>query len=1025
MTTVDTAPRFSAGEAAALCSRFYGISGEAIELPSERDQNFKISSSDGSWVLKIANPAEDQEKIELENRVMHHLNSAGERQICPTIVQSRQGNDIQTVTDLQGKAFRVRLITFLDGKPLGEVRPHSPELLADLGRFTGHLVRSFARFDNTRGPDDFIWDMRNGVHTVETYRIHIDDAGKQQQLDHFLAVFAHHAAPLLPRLATGLVHNDGNDYNIIVGPPSGGEDGFGSRRVAGIIDFGDMANSYILADLAVVCAYAMLSKDDPLQAASTIVSGYHQVQPLGDDDLSALYGLICMRLIMSVSIAAIQRKLSPENEYLAISEQPVWDLLERLRGLHPEHAAAIFRDACGMPPVPSHDRIVAWLQQQQNSFGPVVKGGLKREEYTVFDLGIGSTMIDHPGRLADTGAFTRLLFGRIEAAGCRAGIGRYGEARLVYTAPQFREGGVRPGAARTVHLGIDIFMIPSTPVLAPLDGVVFSVHNNNRPLDYGPTLILEHETGGGDRFYTLYGHLAEDCLTLMEKGMKVRRGDRIAAIGSCPANGGWPPHLHFQIMTTMLGMSGDFPGVAVPGHRRVWQQICPDPNLILNLDPGALSEHALDPDRIEALRSRHIGPSLGVSYRKHLKIERGYMQYLYDHEGRMFLDSVNNVPHVGHSNPRVVEAAARQLAVLNTNTRYLHDNLVVYAERLTRLLPDQLSVCYIVNSGSEANDLALRLARHYTGERDVIAVDGAYHGHLASLIEISSYKYDGPGGFGMPEHTQKAVMPDLYQGEWRCGDREAGRKYAEDVERAVRDITAKNRKPAAFIVEPLMGCGGQIVLPNRYLMHAFAYVRKAGGLCIADEVQIGFGRVGGAFWGFETQGVIPDIVTMGKPIGNGFPLAAVVTTREIADAFNNGMEYFNTYGGNPVACAAGLAVLDEIEEKQLQKNALEVGNRILDGLRALQRDYPLIGDVRGMGLYIGAELVTDPFQRTPAPLQAACIAERMREEGILISTDGPRHNVLKIKPPIIYTAANGDRLVETLGRILDEDAVQI
>lgn len=1025
MTTVNTAPRFSADEAIGVCSRFYGISGEATELPSERDQNFKISSDAGSWVLKIANPAEKQERIELENRVMRHLNRVGERQVCPHLVQTREGRDIQMVSDEHGNPFRVRLITFLEGKPLGDVRPHSRELLSDLGRFTGCLVRAFVMFDDTLDPDDFIWDMRNGPETVGAYRVHIQDKEKQRLLDHFLAVYRDHTEPLLPELDTGLIHNDGNDYNIIVGPPSAERSDFASRHVAGIIDFGDMVHSYILADLAVVSAYAMLSKDDPLEAAAVVVREYHQIQPLREHELAVLFGMICMRLLMSVSIAAIQRKLSPENDYLAISEQPVWELLEQLQYIHPELAQAVFRDACGLTPVVSYDRITAWLRKHGSGFGPVVEGGLKPGEYTVFDLSIGSRMIEHPDILSDTGAFTRMLFGRIEAAGCRAGIGRFGEPRLVYTAPQFRQQGAGPGAGRTVHVGIDIFMIPSTPVLAPLDGVVYSVSLNDRPLDYGPTLILEHETDGGDRFYTLYGHLAEDCLTSLKQGMRVHKGDRIAAIGNYPVNGGWPPHLHFQIMTTMLGMSGDFPGVASPDRRRVWQHICPDPNLILNLDGSLLSDSALEPHRIEALRSRHLGPSLSISYRNHLKIVRGYMQYLYDHEGRRFLDSVNNVPHVGHSNPRVVKAAAEQLAVLNTNTRYLHDNLVTYAERLTGLLPDPLSVCYIVNSGSEANDLALRLARHYTGERDVIAVDGAYHGHLSSLIEISSYKYDGPGGFSRPEYAQKVVMPDLYQGEWRSGDREAGRKYAEDVERAVQDIRGKNRKPAAFIVEPLMGCGGQIVLPDSYLMQAFAYVRKSGGVCIADEVQIGFGRVGETFWGFETQSVIPDIVTMGKPIGNGFPLAAVVTTREIADAFNNGMEYFNTYGGNPVACAAGLAVLDEIEEKQLQKNALEVGNRILDGLRSLQRDYPLIGDVRGMGLYIGAELVTDPFQRTPAPLQASYIAERMREEGILISTDGPHHNVLKIKPPIIYTADNGDRLVETLGRILEEDAVQI
>ncbi len=339
-------------------------------------------------------------------------------------------------------------------------------------------------------------------------------------------------------------------------------------------------------------------------------------------------------------------------------------------------------------------------------------------------------------------------------------------------------------------------------------------------------------------------------------------------------------------------------------------------------------------------------------------------------------------------------------------------------------LPAPLRVCYLVNSGSEANDLALRLARHLTGRKDMIVLGGAYHGHLSSLIEISPYKFEAKGGPGRPPQTQVAEMPDLFRGRFRKGEPDAARKYAESVGACLERIEAEGRKPAGFIAEALLSCGGQIVLPEGYLKDVYRRVRAAGGVCIADEVQVGFGRVGTHFWGFETQGVVPDIVTMGKPIGNGFPLAAVVTTREIADAFASGPEYFNTYGGNPVSLAAGMAVLDVLAEEKLQENALHVGAVLKAGLKWLQIDHVLIGDVRGSGLFLGIELVADRQTRLPAPGPASYIAERLREEGILLSVDGPDKNVLKIKPPMCFTTADAELLVETLGRILAESPIR-
>jgi 4-aminobutyrate aminotransferase-like enzyme len=419
-----------------------------------------------------------------------------------------------------------------------------------------------------------------------------------------------------------------------------------------------------------------------------------------------------------------------------------------------------------------------------------------------------------------------------------------------------------------------------------------------------------------------------------------------------------------------------------------------------------------------------LGKNLSISYEKPLKIVRGWMQHLYDETGRAFLDFYNNVPLVGHSHPRVVQAVQKQIALLNTNTRYVHDLVNRYAERLTQHLPEALRVCFFVNSGSEANELALRLARTHTGREDIIVLEHAYHGNTSTLIDISPYKFDGPGGSGRKPWVHVACLPDDFRGKYRREDAQAGTKYAAQVGEILDDMRKQGNAPAAYIAETLPSVGGQIVFPPNYLGEVYRRVRGAGGLCIADEVQVGFGRLGTHFWGFETQNVIPDIVVLGKPIGNGFPLAAVITTPEISRSFANGMEFFSTFGGNPVASAAGLAVLKVVEEEHLQERALRVGSYLKKSLVSLQKDYPVIGDVRGSGLFLGVDLVSDPITRSPATEQAAYVVNRLRECGVLTGTDGPFDNVIKLRPPLIISERDVDIFTEIFRGVLAEDSAK-
>jgi len=423
-------------------------------------------------------------------------------------------------------------------------------------------------------------------------------------------------------------------------------------------------------------------------------------------------------------------------------------------------------------------------------------------------------------------------------------------------------------------------------------------------------------------------------------------------------------------------------------------------------------------DEILEIRRRHLGRNLSISYTEPLKIVRGEGQYLFDDRGRRYLDLVNNVCHVGHCNPHVVAAGQRQMAELNTNTRYLHDHLAEYALRLTATFPDPLSVCFFVCTGTEANDLALRLARTHTGTKEIIVLEHAYHGHSPSLIEIGTYKCEGPGGEGLAAHAYAAPIPDAYRGPHRGSD--AGWRYGDEVARIVAELERAGRPPGAFMAESLIGCGGQVIPAPGFMPEAFAAVRAAGGVCIADEVQVGFGRAGSRFWAFEALNAVPDIVTVGKPIGNGHPMAAVVTTPEIAESFVTGMEYFNTFGGNPVSCSIGLAVLEVIENEGLQQHARELGEQFLEGFREMAPHHRLIGDVRGLGLFLGVELVRDHSTLEPADTEASAVIDAMRDRGFLLSTDGPLHNVIKIKPPMVLTAEDVAAVLENIDEVLGE-----
>ena len=989
-----------------ILRQLYGVSASANQLPGELDLNFHVRTDSGDqYLLKIYPPGRDGSVLDLQNKALAYLESTAPDLCIPRVVTTQSGDEIGVWVDATGATGSTRLLTWLSGKLWAEAKPDVAKSGPELGAFLAKLDKTLVNFSHPTMVRDYLWGLQQIGRQLEVIE-QIEPVAMRETVGKVISRLTNDLSPQLAVLPKQVIHNDANDHNIVL-------EADGSP--VGLIDFNDMLYSYRASELAVACAYAMLDQSDPVGAVLPMVAAYHADNPLQEDEIELLFDLIQGRIATSICMAARQIVNDPDNEYLLVSQKPFRALLEHLATENRELAIYRFRDACGLPANSNAPKIIRWLEQNRHQFARVCDFDLSDpSKLLTIDLSVDGSDMQDVDASTSTAEFSEHLFRKIQNEGANVGIGRYLERRSLYKSDRFLIADSME--QRDIHLGIDLFMPAGEPIYAPLNGKIEAFANNSDRYDFGPVVILRHDTDDGIPLWTLYGHLSEHSLDRLRVGQAIEQGGLVGWIGNYPNNGDWPPHLHFQLLTTLLAMGTRIHGVATIGQLDVWESISPDPNLLLGIPFSCRAGVSRSSEYLTGRRRRFLGKMLSLFYARPIKIVRGKGQYLYDDRGNRWLDMINNVCHVGHCHPYVVAAGQAQMAQLNTNTRFLHDNIAEYVQRLVATFPPPLSVCFFVNSGSEANDLALRLAWTYTKRRDLLVVEHSYHGHLSSLIDISHYKFAGKGGAGCPDYIWTTPCPDGYRGRFRYADPEVGRHYASTIKLQI-DV-ARDRPPAALIAESLGGVAGQIIPPPGYLQHAYEHVRAAGGLCIADEVQVGFGRVGSAMWAFETQGVIPDIVTLGKPIGNGHPLAAVITRPEIADAFNTGMEYFNTFGGNPVSCAIGLAVLEVIRNENLAANATHVGGLIKQGLESLQQKHLLIGDVRGMGLFLGAELVRDRNTLEPATEEANSIVEALKHRGILLSTDGPLDNVLKIKPPMCITSDDADFFIGALDKAL-------
>jgi 4-aminobutyrate aminotransferase-like enzyme/Ser/Thr protein kinase RdoA (MazF antagonist) len=736
------------------------------KLVGYENENYQIAAGNRRFILKIYPFAEELKAMtEAETQVLLAL-SPDDENMFPVPVQTISGSYVEVVSNGEDRKI-IRMLTFVEGEFLGDIT-RDFKLFDSLGSFLARLDRQLMPVKSYPIKSRrTVWDIQH-LDLLKPYLEDIPDPNDRKLIAHFLLQGREHVDSVANNLRRSIIHNDANEWNVLC------KNGY----VAGIIDFGDLVESYLINELAVSIAYAVMMQPDPLTSAALIVAAYHKVLPLQQQEVDVLYYLIAARLCVSVANTARNKKLYPKNEYISISEQPAWELLRYWQTVNPVKAKNTFRQAIDLP------------------------------------------------------------------------------------------------------------------------------HESVRPL--------------------------KDLL----------RG-----------------------------------------------------------------------------RKKFTSPALSLSYpQRPIHLRSAAFQYMFDAYGNTYLDAYNNIPHVGHSHPRVVQAGQRQMAFLNTNTRYVYDLLNDYARRLLEKFPDSLNKVFFVNSGSAASDLAIRLATGHTGHRQIMVMEHGYHGHTQTAYDISDYKFSHRNGQGRKSHIVKVPIPNTFRGRYRADDPQAGLKYARE---AIELLNEGESPVAAFISEPIIGCGGQVPLAPGYLQQLYPAIRNQGGVCISDEVQVGFGRLGDVFWGFEAHGVVPDIVVLGKPMGNGHPLGAVITTDSIAGSFNNGVEFFSSFGGNPVSCAIGLEVLDVIEQEGLQENARQVGHYYSRLLKELSRTYPVIGDVRGSGLFLGVEFV-DAETMAPDTTLAQWVKSELKNNFILTGTDGPFDNVLKSKPPLCFTKDNADQVVSSLDKILQD-----
>lgn len=995
-----------------MLHQVWGVEANLTPLVGEQDLNI-LAIGEQDYVLKVMRVGCESDFVDMQCRAFDHIRENVPSVPVPAIIKTKTGELYTTAPDENGVPRIVWLMQKMTGKTYAKWRPHSSDLLQDVGANLGAMDKALASFEHPFLQRSFKWNLTESIWISNEADVIVDPI--RRRLIEEIVLDFRAVKPSLDMLPNVAIHNDLNDYNILV---DGDIDT--TARISGIVDLGDMCASPRICDLAIAGAYMVLDHPDPELALCALVTGYHATYLLNADEIDMIWPLLRMRLAVSIVNSTLMAMENPADPYVVISQRPAWEFLHGNR-VNGGLIGARLRAACDLPVTKYASEILSWLDNERGKFAPIL--GVDLSAAPMVSLAVErSTTPENPFEITANEATE---IGSECAPEDGIWLGYYGEPRLIYTDQAFRNGRWKASDRRTVHLGIDGFARAGTMVHTPLLATVEFTDNRTGYLDYGGMVILRHQTSAKQVFFTLYGHLDPASIAGLEVGQSIQKGDSFARLGDPSVNGGWNPHIHFQLAQDTGGMGHDWPGVANPDEMFFWRKYCPNPAALMNLPDEYTAYVPTDKSEIQKERTSKFGNNLKLSYADPVMFLRGWKHHMFDEWGRPYLDSYNNVPHVGHAHPRIQAVAADQLKRMNSNTRYLHPAQIAFADKILEKMPKTLSVCYFVNSGTEANELALLLARAHSGGKDMITPDHGYHGNTTGAISISAYKFNAKGGMGQPDWVQVVDVADDYRGQFRREDPDRAAKYASLVGDAIDAVDARGGVLAGFIAETFPSVGGQIIPPKGYLAAVYRRIRAAGGVCIADEVQTGLGRLGDFYFAFEEQEVVPDIVVLGKPIGNGHPLGVLVTTREIADSFDQGPEYFSTFGGSTLSCRMGKEVLDIVDHENLMENARIMGGELLDGLHKLYDKYDIIGDVRGYGLFIGVELVESKASRKAGTLIANYVINRMRENRILMGSEGQFDNVLKIRPPLTIDLDGVEMILTVLDQVLEEAVIRL
>ncbi len=958
-------PAITPAQAHDIVTTHFGIDAEVSALGSQQDANFLLSDTGGApiGVLKIANPAFSRVEIEAQDAAAAHLSRAGRDVRAATNVSLDGVDPIAEVRGDDGVVLYARIIRHLDGGALSGEQYLTPVRAAALGALAGRTVQALADFEHPGVDRVLQWDLRHAQRTVEVLAGHITDPARREAVETASAAAWQVVADLAEDLPVQVIHGDITDDNVVCGPPAAGQ------LPDGVIDLGDLTRSWTVGELAIAVSSLLRHEGGEPVATLPAIAAFHAVRPLAAAELEALWPLVVLRAAVLVVSGIHQVTLDADNTYAADALDSEWRIFERAVDVPAEVMTATIRAALGaaetVEPVPVEAALIP---------------GLAPASVARLDLSSESDAMD-AGRwlVAD---YEDDLAVKALVAGAGAVVTTFGQPRLTRSVP------LRPQSTATVGTGMDVWVGAPTPITAPWAGVVDAV---------GDDTVTVTGTAG-----TVQVRGAVRIDDTVQPGHTVAAG---AALGSVEG------HAWIQWRTR--------PDVVVPDFVRAeyaagWLSLVMDPSRLLGLPAPAPAA-----DDSEALWRRRADSFATVQEHYYLnppRIERGWREHMVATDARSYLDMVNNVAILGHGHPVLADAVARQWRRLNTNSRFNYGAVVALSERLAATLPAPLDTVFLVNSGSEAGDLALRLAMATTGRHDVVSMAEAYHGWTYATDAVSTSVADNPNALATrPSWVHTVPSPNAYRGEYRGAD---AQRYAPEAVEIIESLAAQGNPPAAFICEPFYGNAGGMALPDGYLKAVYAAVRAAGGLAIADEVQVGYGRTGRWFWSFQQQDVIPDIVTVAKAMGNGQPLGAVITTREIAERYRTQGYFFSSAGGSPVSCVVGLTVLDLLEKEGLQRNALTVGDHLRARIEELATRHPLIGTVHGSGLYMGVELVRDRETLEPAVSETAAICERLLSLGVIVQPTGDRQNVLKVKPPMCITRESADFFVDMLDRVL-------